>query len=60
MAYSDDLEALNAESLEMRRLKANLSMINRMVHCHTALNFTSFTLYNSICVVYAFKTDSKG
>ena len=42
MSYSERLGMLRAESLELRRLKSDLTLIYRTVHGLSALDFSVF------------------
>jgi len=45
MSYSERLGMLRAESLELRRLKSDLTLIYRTVHGISALDFSVFLQY---------------
>ena len=45
LSYTDQLAKLNLQSLEQRRLLADLKMCNDIVHGLTCLHFDDFFLY---------------
>jgi len=42
LTYPEQLDVLHADSLELRRLKSDLTMMFRIIHGHCALDRSSF------------------
>ena len=56
LSYRERLLRLNAETLELRRLKSDLTLMYRTVYGHCGLKFASFfTLSDNITCGYCFK-----